>query len=71
MPSDWPSGKISGLKARGNIEISLEWENGNLKSAILVAQKNKTAKVNYQGKTIEIELNGNKPVRLNLDNFKQ
>ncbi|MCR5183895.1 MAG: glycoside hydrolase family 95 protein [Opitutales bacterium] len=28
----WPKGKISGLKARGNITVAMEWENGKVKN---------------------------------------
>lgn len=33
LPLNWSRGKIAGLKARGNVEVSQEWENGELKVA--------------------------------------
>lgn len=33
LPDIWPSGKISGLKARGNFEVDMEWEKGILRCA--------------------------------------
>jgi alpha-L-fucosidase 2 len=33
LPSTWPSGKITGLKARGGFTIDVEWENGQLSKA--------------------------------------
>jgi alpha-L-fucosidase 2 len=56
VPSDWKSGKISGLKARGNIEVSLEWKDGKLLEATLLSPVSKTVLVQYNLKTIEITL---------------
>lgn len=35
LPEAWPSGRFSGLKARGGFTVSAAWENGRLKSAAL------------------------------------
>lgn len=35
LPGAWPSGEITGLKARGNFEISIRWSNHKLESAVL------------------------------------
>lgn len=32
LPSLWKNGKVSGLKAMGNITVDIEWENGEVKS---------------------------------------
>lgn len=32
LPSSWQNGKITGLKAMGNITVDIEWENGNIKN---------------------------------------
>ena len=37
LPDAWSSGEISGLKARGNFEIGIKWNNNKLTSATVLA----------------------------------
>jgi alpha-L-fucosidase 2 len=37
LPKAWPTGKIHGLRARGGVEVDLEWEGGCLTEAVLHA----------------------------------
>ena len=69
LPSEWPTGKISGLKARGNIEVSLEWKDGKLIGATLISQKDKTVVIDYNGKTIKVQLKQNQPKSINTNSF--
>jgi alpha-L-fucosidase 2 len=43
LPSAWPTGHFNGLRARGGIEIDMEWEEGNAKKVILLADLNEFA----------------------------
>lgn len=41
LPSLWKSGKVTGLKAIGNITVDIEWENGELKDYKLYGDTSK------------------------------
>jgi alpha-L-fucosidase 2 len=66
LPSAWPNGKISGLRARGGYEVGVEWKNGKLVSATV---KNISgdghAKISYGGKTVELNLKQGETKSLN------
>ena len=52
LPTDWLTGKISGFKARGNIKVSIKWEDERLTNVTLITQKDKAVLVDYNGITI-------------------
>jgi len=58
LPSDWKSGKITGLKARGNITINLEWKDGQLTNAELTSPRQQTVSVRYKGYQKSFTLKG-------------
>ena len=45
LPSEWKSGKITGLRARGGITADIEWSDGKLASALLTADNDCTVTV--------------------------
>ena len=49
LPSNWKNGKISDLKARGNIEVSLEWKDGKLVKLGLTSREDQIKKIVYNG----------------------
>ncbi len=47
LPAAWPEGSVSGLKARGNYEISMEWKDGKLTKAVITSEKGGDVLVRY------------------------
>jgi len=50
----WPEGRVSGLKARGGYEVSMEWKAGQLVNAEIRSALGGSCKVRYGGKVIQI-----------------
>ncbi|MEN7551037.1 glycoside hydrolase N-terminal domain-containing protein, partial [Rapidithrix thailandica] len=58
LPDTWKDGKVSGLRARGNFIVDIEWQNGQVTKATVESVKGTKAQVRYNGKvkTIETEV---------------
>ena len=56
LPSEWNTGSISGLKARGGFEVDLTWENGKLKSISVTAQKDGSCAIQNGNLIKELQL---------------
>ncbi len=54
LPSAWPSGKISGLKARGGLEVDIEWNVGKFVQATIHANRNGAFRIYAEGKLSEV-----------------
>ncbi len=55
LPSALPNGSVSGLRARGGLEVAIAWQNGKLVKATLKASETQPVKVRYAGKEIELQ----------------
>ena len=66
LPTCWPRGRVAGLRARGGLEVEVEWEAHELKRALLLAQREVTVTVRVRGKdeTVEVDLLPGKPAEI-------
>lgn len=48
LPKTWPTGKVSGLKARGGTTVDIEWENGKMLFAKIYSSEVQTVKIKYK-----------------------
>jgi alpha-L-fucosidase 2 len=60
----WNEGAIKGICARGGFEVSMEWENNNLKTSTIYAKTDGKTTLEYKGKQKEIELKEGEKVEI-------
>jgi alpha-L-fucosidase 2 len=64
LPSQWGSGSVRGLRARGGVTVDLAWTDGRLIHATLRPTHAATCRVQYRDLSSTIELSAGLPVRL-------
>jgi alpha-L-fucosidase 2 len=64
LPSAWPAGRVSGLRARGGFDVELEWTDGTLTQATLVSRLGNRARVRYREHVREYRLRAGERVVL-------
>ena len=67
LPSALPTGKVTGLRARGGLEVAITWKDAKLVSATLKATESKPVKVRYNGKEVEIAAQAGQTYQLGPD----
>jgi alpha-L-fucosidase 2 len=62
LPSNWPSGSVKGLKARGGLTVDIAWKDGKLSAATLTPTHGGPVKVRLGEKTAEFQGSAGKPL---------
>ena len=71
LPAAWPDGKVTGLKARGDLELDFEWAGEELVSVRLMAGNNyRPMPVLYGGARVHAGLKPGQEVTLRVSDFK-
>ena len=55
LPSEWASGKVSGLRARGGFEVEMEWAAGKVTKYRITSADPKTVRVRVNGESKTIQ----------------
>lgn len=45
LPTDWPTGHVRGLRARGDFEVEITWENNQMKKAMILSLSGNDCKI--------------------------
>jgi alpha-L-fucosidase 2 len=56
LPSAWPAGRVRGLRARGGVEVDIDWNAGALTEARLTARQTRAVRVRIGEKVTEHRL---------------
>jgi alpha-L-fucosidase 2 len=60
LPDDWKNGSISGLRAYGGFDVSINWENNQVKTIVIKSQLGGNCRIRVPN---EISLAGNQPLK--------
>ncbi|MBT1062633.1 glycoside hydrolase N-terminal domain-containing protein [Bowmanella sp. Y26] len=64
LPTTWKNGKVQGLKARGNIEVDIEWEDGMATSLRLYSPVAQQLEVIVNGERKAVKLKANQAIQV-------
>ena len=56
LPSNWKTGSVKGLKARGGFAVDIKWKDNKLISASIYSEQGKNGRIKYKNKIIEIAI---------------
>jgi alpha-L-fucosidase 2 len=64
LPHAWPSGHVTGLRARGNFTVDLAWQAGKLTEATIHSGSGGPCKVRYGDEVVEVKTKRGRTCRL-------
>ncbi|MBQ7098055.1 MAG: glycoside hydrolase family 95 protein [Clostridia bacterium] len=66
LPDEFINGSVSGLKAKGNVSVDIEWYNGKLTSCILESPVEQTVNISMPNGEVTVFLPANQKVQVML-----
>lgn len=68
LPAAWKEGHISGLRARGNFDVSISWSNNTLAQATIVSRSGVDLHLRYGNRTLTLPTTAGKTYTVSLAN---
>ncbi|MGP8225593.1 MAG: glycosyl hydrolase family 95 catalytic domain-containing protein [Terracidiphilus sp.] len=65
LPKAWPTGKVTGLRARGGFEVNMKWKDGRLEEATIRSISGTACKVRYAENVVDLNVKPGRTVALN------
>lgn len=69
IPTQWADGSVTGLRARGDFTVDIQWEDGELTNAVIYGENGNSGSVEYNGSVIEFTIPESGSVVLNNQSF--
>jgi alpha-L-fucosidase 2 len=67
LPKSWPEGSVSGLKARGNFSVEMQWKEGRLTLARLISLAGQPCVIRYGDKVTRLQTHVGQELLLGRD----
>ncbi len=64
LPTEWPTGHVTGLRARGGFEVDVAWKDGQLTEAVIRSKLGKPLEVRRGEKTAKFDTRPGQTIRL-------
>ena len=71
LPDAWPSGNVSGIKARGNFEVAINWNNGKLKKVLVLSNNGGNCRISSQVPVKVLEVTSKPVTGINTNGLNQ
>ena len=67
LPGSWPEGRVSGLCARGNFEVDIDWQGGRLQQAVVTSRSGGLCRVLYNDSELSFKTRKGERYTLSCD----
>jgi len=69
LPAAWPTGKVTGLRARGGFEVDIQWNEGGLQAATVRSVGGTAGTIRYGKNTIPLKIKPGEAMTLDATRF--